>query len=391
MPILSAVIIPSKEIKGGKNKVRIAVAHNGETRYIVTDIILDSSKEFKNGSVVKRPDAAILNTKIRCLLQRYQSILYELEYVHGLSCPELVFQLKNSRSSQQHTLGSVFEEFIANSDAKPSSIKVYKIVWITIKRYMNVNVRLEHINRAIILSLIKSLRKHGLAPTTIRHYISILKIVITYAKRCGYVQYKIDPTLGCDLPAPEIRQAWLCVDDIRRIRDLNIPNMKMAVCRDVFMLSYYLGGINVVDLLKINFDENGDTIKYIRTKTERRPKSNKYVEFTIPEEARAIIERYKGADGCLRVWDNPNVNTFEASLSLYMKRIAALAGIKYLIYYSARKSFSQHAFDLGISTSIIEYILGHKLNSHGTSLYSYVNVTPEMATAAVRKVLDNLK
>ncbi|MBO5268172.1 MAG: recombinase, partial [Muribaculaceae bacterium] len=61
MALLNAVVLQSKEVKGGRNKVRISVAHNGETRYIVTDIILNSSKEFKKGAVVKRPDATILN------------------------------------------------------------------------------------------------------------------------------------------------------------------------------------------------------------------------------------------------------------------------------------------------------------------------------------------
>lgn len=94
MALLNAVVLTSKTIKGGRNKVRISVAHNGDTRYIVTDIILDSNKEFKNGVVVKRADAAMLNTKIRSILQRYQSALDELEYINGLTCPELVFQLK---------------------------------------------------------------------------------------------------------------------------------------------------------------------------------------------------------------------------------------------------------------------------------------------------------
>ena len=74
-----------------------------------------------------------------------------------------------------------------------------------------------------------------------------------------------------------------------------------------------------------------------------------------------------------------------------MPKLAKATGIKQLIYYSARKSFSQHAFDLGISTSIIDFILGHRVDKGGTSLYSYISVTPEMATNAVRKVLDNLK
>lgn len=59
------------------------------------------------------------------------------------------------------------------------------------------------------------------------------------------------------------------------------------------------------------------------------------------------------------------------------------------MFYSARKSFSQHAFELGVSAQIIDYILGHSLRSHGI-IYHYVAVKPKMATEAIRKVIDNL-
>ena len=157
------------------------------------------------------------------------------------------------------------------------------------------------------------------------------------------------------------------------------------------MLSYYLGGINMVDLLDINFNEQKDFIHYTRKKTENRPKMNKFVEFAIPDEAKAIIARYKGADGRLLASPFQRKDGHHYFLCTNMPKLAEATGIKNLVYYSARKSFSQHAFNLGIGTSIIDFILGHRVDKGGTSLYSYITVTPEMATAAVRKVLDNLK
>ena len=115
------------------------------------------------------------------------------------------------------------------------------------------------------------------------------------------------------------------------------------------------------------------------------------MEFTIPDEAKAIIARYKGPDGRLAVTKYQRKDGMHCFFDVNMKKLAELTGIKNLIYYSARKSFSQHAFDLGISTSTIDYILGHRVDKGGTSLYNYISVTPEIATEAVRKVLDNLK
>lgn len=121
MATLKAVVVTSKTIKGGRNKVRISVAHNGETRYIVTDIVLNSNSEFKNCQIVKRPDAAMLNTKVRKYLQHYQSALDELEYVNGFTCPELVYQLLNADNDKHRSLKSIYEEYMSYAHMSFSS------------------------------------------------------------------------------------------------------------------------------------------------------------------------------------------------------------------------------------------------------------------------------
>nr|WP_304651422.1 hypothetical protein [Bacteroides acidifaciens] len=118
---------------------------------------------------------------------------------------------------------------------------------------------------------------------------------------------------------------------------------------------------------------------------------NKFVEFEIPHEAQEIINRYLDKDGFISASNMQRRDRMHSFFDHNIPLLSQATGIKQLIYYSARKSFSQHAFDLGISTSIIDYILGHRVDKGGTSLYAYITVTPDMASNAVRKVLDNLK
>lgn len=391
MALLKAVVLTSKTIKGGKNKVRISVAHNGDTRYIVTDIILDSNKEFRNGMVVKRADATMLNTKIRNLLQHYQSALDEMDYINGLSCPELVFQLRNACNYKHRTIESIYEEYMTNVHIKSNTIKNYRSIWKNISGFIDGKTLAEHITHGTVIGLDKYLWKRKMKPVTVRTNLVFLMVLLNYAKRCGYVQFRVDPFFGFELPSMEVRQSWLTVDEIKKIRDFNTSKKNLAKCRDLFMLSYYLGGINMVDLLDINFNEQADTIHYVRKKTENRPKMNKFVEFAIPDEAKTIISHYKGLDGRIIATPAQRKDGHHYFLCTNMPKLAEATGIKNLVYYSARKSFSQHAFNLGIGTSIIDFILGHRVDKGGTSLYSYITVTPEMASAAVRKVLDNLK
>ena len=44
MANLSIVIVPAKKLSNGRHRVRIAVAHRSQTRYISTQFILDSDK-----------------------------------------------------------------------------------------------------------------------------------------------------------------------------------------------------------------------------------------------------------------------------------------------------------------------------------------------------------
>lgn len=398
MATLKLVLVPAKALKDGRHKVRISVAHNSETRYILTDVIVDSDKEFRQGSIVRRPDAAMLNTKLRGVLQKYQELIDGIPYIEGLSCAELIEVIKSIQRMSHPSLQTLFEEFINSSSAKQSTLKQYGMAWNTISRCINTAMPAESLTLNSVSSLTNRLSKLSISPATIRIYLTVFRSVINFAVQGGYVSFRINPFWGYKAPALSIRQSWLSVDEIKRIRDYQTDSHALRRFRDMFMLSYYLGGINVADLVGVNFN-NTATLKYQRVKTIRQQKSNKYVEFTIAPEARAIIEQYKAPDGILRKFC-PGKKPFTTeeiwlsinnSVSRCCKLLGAELGIPNLVYYSARKSFSQHAFELGINTRVIDYILGHSLGKAGTSLYHYVEVTPQMATEAIRKVLDNLK
>lgn len=392
MAKLNAVIIPGKALKGGRHKVRISVSHNSEFRYIATDIILNSAKEFKHNQIVKRPDAAFLNTKLRGILQRYQQVIDELEYVNGLTCPELVYQITHAGHYRHRTLVSIYSEYIDYARLKPGTLRFYASSINSIVECLGDKLLLENINHSTILALDKFMREDKkLKPSTIRNRLVFLMVLLNYAKRCGYVQYRVDPFFGYELPKAEVRQSWLSVDEVRAIRDYEPTNKGQALARDLFMLSYYLGGINMIDLQDIDFNEQSTRIRYVRKKTEHRPKLNKFVEFDIPDEALEIISRRKGSDGRLALTENQRKEHCHSLFDLHLRKMANVLNIPNLIYYSARKSFSQHAFQLGVGTSTIDYILGHRVDKDSTSLYNYITVTPELATQAVKKVLDNLR
>lgn len=379
--------MPGKALKDGKHKVRIAVAHNSQTRYILTDVILNSTKEWKNGKVVKRGDATYLNSKLLARLDEVQHIIDETPYIEGLSCAELVTCILNARAKRTHTLRSAFEEMLEVSLAKDTTKTRYRTQFKSITSVIPEDTFMTHLTPLMVQRFIK-VRSAHIAPITLQTQITLLSQIVKFCQANGYTDFRVSPTHGYYQRIIAVRQNWLTPDQVRFIRDTDTGRRGYNKFRDLFMLSYYLGGVNLIDLARINFNECTDTLRYVRTKTERKAKVNPFVEFDIPDEAKLIIAKYKGEDGFLKMYKAADIDLCHSMMGT-VKSYRDNYNLPGLTFYSARKSFAQHAFALGENESVIDYVLGHSLGgSRNKMLFAYIKVTPEMATACVRKVCD---
>lgn len=385
---LKTVILPAKVLAKGRHKIRISVAHNGETKYIPTDIIIDSSDEFQNGFIVKRKDAAFLNTKIINLLNKYQSRADEIEYINTLTCGELVSLLKNKTETQKWNIIKIFEDFKEHSLAKQSSLETYSYLWRVAKTYLDGEKDISKFTKEDLHSLYKSLLKQNYATTTIRNVFVFLKVITNYAIYNDYVVFRKNPWLNFKLPANEIRNAWISVDKMKEFRDMPLKRKGLRTWRDFFFLSFYLGGMNKIDMSRLDFKKVLKTgmVSYKREKGTGYLRNTHKIEFKLPDEARSILTKYSDGNG--KLFNHIKNKTYGGSF--YASKVSELLGV-HIIFYTARKMFSQIAFELGIHTIIIDHILGHKSKSNSTSLINYVYITPEMATDAIRKVLDFIK
>lgn len=193
MATIHPVIVPAKVIKGWRHKVRISVRHNGVTRYIVTSIIIDSEKEFKNGCIVKRPGAAHLNTKLRRIIQSLQDAIDDIEHINAISCAELIFLLKHGDSKAQHTLNSLFEEYISVARIAESTKRTYRNYWNLLSRCFNTNALPEHLTYQIIIGIDKELFKQGKSKSSVLFAMTLLRVVVNYGLKAGYVLRLVKP------------------------------------------------------------------------------------------------------------------------------------------------------------------------------------------------------
>ena len=219
MATIRTVIVPTKVLKGGKHKVRISIAHNGTTRYIPTSIIIDNVREFKNGIVVNRGDAAFLNTKLRKMVQHYQDAIDELDYIDGLTCPELVFAITNSEYNRHKTFKEVYEKYIETANIANSTRINYRTIYRCITAFMDENTLIERITHLTLVGFNKFMVERNYTANTRRDRLVFIMVLLKFAERCRYAVPQYDPFVGFELPSQEVRQSWLTMDEIRQIRD----------------------------------------------------------------------------------------------------------------------------------------------------------------------------
>lgn len=393
MANFSVVIVPAKVMAGGKHKVRVMVSHNGQTRYILTDIIIDSVNEFKEGRVVKRPDKDILNLRLKKICDKYFDRYMELEFSNCLTCSQLVKLITDDGRDKCRTFEEVVDEYLSQIDIEDrgKTYKLYRLAANRFIRFVGTGAPLEHITPIRINNYINSLKKQRLSNTTINIYITLLKVILNYAQKMQHVNFKIDPFITAKVPSARKRDTFITVEQLKKVRDYEAKKHNMMVVHDIFMLTYYLAGMNLVDMLDYNF-KNADEVNYIRRKTRNTKDGDSKVCFTIPDEAKPLIAKYMDKKtGKLVFGKYKTYVSCYNTLTRKMKDLALEVGIRHdFTLYSARKSFVQHGFDLGVPLSTLEYCIGQSMKED-RPIFNYVSIMKVHADKAIRIILDNLK
>lgn len=391
MANFSIVIVPTKKLANGRHRIRIAVAHRSTTRYISTQFTLDSASQLKNGRVVRHDNATNINACLRKLINEYEEIVSSIQYLPALSCTELIHLITNEQKKKGITFQTIADEYmkLMKENERHKSYKLYKIACERFVKYMKGDFHLIQLTPLHIQEFAKMLCEEKLADTTVRIYMTLIKVILNYASKMDYVTYSIHPFILFKMPPSNIRELDLSVEELKRVRDVALTKPSFSIVRDIFMLTYYLGGINLRDLLVYDFKDK-EYMRYVRHKTRNSKKGENEIVFTIQPEAKAIIHKYQTDEGVLRFG---KYHSYEQIYSLIFRNInmvAKLAGVnKKVTYYSARKTFAQHGYDLGIQIEKIEYCIGHSMKNN-RPIFNYIKIMQAHADKVFREIFNHL-
>lgn len=393
MATLSPTIFKAKQLSNGKHKIRIAVRHRHETSYIITPYIIDDLSQFKNGQVVKRFDADIINMQLRNLLNKYQEILNDTNGLAMLSSRELKNRLVNySEKDENIAIGVICKEYVKElrEDKRVGYAELIERCGKYFTEFTKGDIAAKDITPTTISNFERFLRnKKKLNQTTTGMYLVRLRVLTNFARKRYFVKQDISPFQDCKIPQSLERNLDLSVEQFCKLKAY-IPQSKIeSIAKDLWFLSFFLGGINLIDILSIKFS-NDKEIEYIRAKTKNTKRGDKRIEISIPIEALCIINKYKSDDYSLKFGYSFTYRNFNRYIARTLQKIGRNININRLCFYSARKSFVQYGFELGIPLEVLEYTIGQSMKQN-RPIYNYIRIMRKHADDAIEKIVEYTK
>lgn len=388
MATLSLTIFKAKALKDGRHKIRIALRHKHETTYIVTRFII-SENQFKNGQVVKHPEASAINRKLRNILDDLQEKLDSIKHLELYSCRQIKEIISTDNLSDEQTFSSACSNFVdyLKSEGRDSYALSIERVGRYFRDFARGGILLSDLTPSLVQNFAAFIRKRKVTETTVNTMLAQMKSVVNRAIREWNISYDIHPFVTTRISAAPIRKLDLTVQNFNKIRESSPEKRKLIMARDLFCLSFYLGGMNLIDIMQTDFRK--DVLEYSRSKTKGRMQSDSVITFTIPSQAREIICRWMDKrTGKLDFGYKFTYHNFSQYVTYSLGDLAEELNIdERVTFYSARKSFAQYASEIGIPDGIIDYCLGHSDKSKGVIRY-YTKVRQKQADMAISRVID---
>lgn len=182
----------------------------------------------------------------------------------------------------------------------------------------------------------------------------------------------------------------LTAAQIKSIAEVNCRTSREQLAKDVFLLSFFLVGMNVADLYDCD-TINDDTITYYRCKTRDRREDKAKMVITIPTIAKDIANRYKDLtrkkvfNFHIRYASSANLTH---ALNKALKSIGEKVGIPKLQMYCARHSWAT----IAATDCKIDIYTIHKALNHSSSKLkiteTYIRESWDWLQEANNQVID---
>lgn len=374
--------------------VKVRVRFKKTTFFISTSVrVLRSQWDSDKCIVVSHPKKVAYNNYLTGLLTRIQSLIMkmqlsgEIQHVAPNTLKEI---LSGGDGAEVGAFLKKYESFMASRNAAGTR-EAYRQTLSRLRAFDQfIDTRsFEDIDKDYLLRFDAFLARTCCRNARNVHYRNIRAVFndaiddeITTAYPFRKFKLKTEPT----------RKRSLSVEELRVLRDYPVEDYQRKY-RDIFMLMFYLIGVNAVDLLNApkNAIRNG-RLEYTRAKT------HKGYSIKVEPEAQEIIDRYAGKKYLIDVMDTySNYKDWLHRMGKALKEIGECrrewrGGKKVrtplfpdLSQYWCRHTWATTAAELDIPKETIAAGLGHGSN---TVTDIYIKFDYKKVDVANRRVID---
>lgn len=393
MATVSAVVLTYNQKQDGTFPVNIRLGHGGKSVYMETPHFVIKSQLDKKGKIKDKSLLDLINPQ----LADYRRQISELApFIDGLTAKELKERLlkkkdevktinvvgfgrqyverlkaagkKGTASTIQAVVNNLADYFKADfvniNDITSKFLNEYEAYLRTDRKQTRVN----QFGRPVTTTA-KGLGDSGIHGH-MRDFRVLFNVIrdeyndedrgIMIVKHYPFKKYKVKP-------APITEKQALEIGVIRSIRDLDIEGGRGELAKDMFMLSFYLCGMNGADIYGVNAMSKNGRVEYERAKTKGKRKDNAFISVAVTPEAKKILDKYKGTLQRRYV----DIKGFNKALNLGLKQIAEKLELPEFDFYAARHSFATIARnDCRFSLDDVAAALNHlDRNNRITDIY----------------------
>lgn len=364
MSTLKPVVIASEVKRDGKCNIKIRIGHKRKSAFIPTPYNIEPRFMLSSGQISsKYASATTLNKVLSGLLVSYNETLINLgDEVNRMTVDSIKRKmLKTNRDGE--SIIRYMEEFTETlkSQKRLSYAGTFNAAITQLKEVKN-DLNFSDITPDFLHKFEQGLILKGKQTATIRIYINCLKAIFNYAINNNEISADLYPFRKFKVKKGIPKKGYLTAEQIRILKKLELSHERRRAF-DLFLLSFYLLGINFKDLLHLTTKEiKAGRIEYMRFKTKN--KKPEFISVKLIPEAEEIIEKYKGEKYLLSFLDDQKRDNKYKDIikntNTLLKKILKQAKIEgHISTNYARHTVGTLAYQNGILESTISEMLGH--------------------------------
>ena len=305
MATFKAVILKGKvHVKQDKTtNIKIRITHNKKSDYISTDLYVHH-KKFSNGFATGGEAANFLNSRIRDELEKYTQRYWKLgDTVSHIPVKELKKRLMVADFKDEIDFHAFAEEYtrllIAQGrigsarglNGVTSNLKKFK------KKLLFSQINVQFLNEFVIFLKAKGVKN------AVNNYMREFRVIFNAARTKyndedrGMIRIPNYPFKNFKFEKIKRRTADNClsIEELHLLMDYTPPRERMQMAKDMFLLMFYLIGINSADLYRLGKPDKNNRVNFNRAKTGRE------YSIKLEPEAEEIISRYAGKESLINI------------------------------------------------------------------------------------------